>query len=475
MVCYARSAGIGDPAYAYPGIQARQATADRAGKEAGDKMLRGLHTIVHYIKSLTKIFCVLLIAMFVPKLFVHYAQSQPRTDEMPTQASFKLGLENISPSLLKSFNTSQGVPYTVGLITNQTGKDQSGNRNIDLLRDKGVNITYIFAPKHGFNADKKGSPSDIAIDQTTKIPVIAWDYVYDANSLQAHAIKSVDMLVFDMQDSGMRHGYVTTLAEAMKTASLYNKKMVVFDRPNLLGHYMEGLLVENELLGNTPGVPIPLRHGMTSGEIAHYLNKHVLTKPADLQVVPMENYQRTHVKHRTLLSGNLSPNIPTIDACYGYSLLGLLGEIAPFDVGLGTDKVFQCIMLPESIAFSKHKWYELRSLLKDQGVESRLYRYYSQRKKQYCTGLTICIRDINDFSSFSTLLSVVTFFKNSGVKLSFSSNFDVAVGTPKLREYLEGKIERDDLGVAMNGALRNFFHKAAGSFMYTPLPKVVTL
>jgi uncharacterized protein YbbC (DUF1343 family) len=435
----------------------------------------GLQQFFAYLKSLTKIFCVLLIAMFTPKLFVYYAQSQPRTDELPLQTSFKLGLENISPSLLKSFNPPQETPYKVGLITNQTGKDQHGNRNIDVLRAQGINITYIFAPKHGFHADRKGVPSDMSIDQTTHIPLIAWDYVYDQNSLQAHAIKSVDMLVFDMQDSGMRQGYVTTLLEAMKIASLYNKKMVVFDRPNLLGHYMEGLLIEDELLGNTPGVPVPLRHGMTSGELAHYLNRNVLSKPIDLQIVPMENYQRTNVKHRTLLSGNLSPNIPTLDACYGYSLLGLLGEIAPFDVGVGTDKVFQCITLPESIAFPKQKWYELRSLLKDQGVESRLYRYYSQRKKQYCSGLTICIRDINDFSSFSTLLSVVTFFKNNGIKLSFSPNFDIAVGTPKLREYLEGNIKRDDLGFAMNNALRNFFHKAASSFMYTPLPKVVTI
>lgn len=417
----------------------------------------------------------LLIALFAPKLFVYYAQSQPRTDEVPLQTSFKLGLENISPSLLKSFNGPQGVSYKIGLITNQTGKDQYGNRNIDVLRSKGIHITYIFTPKHGFHANKKGTSADRTIDQTTNIPLIAWDYVFDDMSLQANALKQVDVLAFDMQDSGMRQGYVTTLLEAMKIASLYNKKMIVFDRPNLLGHYMEGLFVENELLGNTPGVPIPLRHGMTSGELAHYLNKYVLNKSIDLQIVPMENYHRTNIKYRSLLSGNLSPNIPTIDACYGYSLLGLLGEIAPFDVGVGTDKVFQCITLPESIQFPKQKWYELRSLLKEQGVESRLYRYYSQRKKQYCSGLTICIRDINDFSSFSTLLVVVIFFKNNGVKLSFSSNFDVAVGTPKLREYLEGAIKRDDLGVSMNAALRNFFHKAASSFMYTPLPKVVTI
>ncbi|MFI5333284.1 MAG: exo-beta-N-acetylmuramidase NamZ domain-containing protein [Candidatus Babeliales bacterium] len=438
-------------------------------------MVRLLQRMVAYLKSLTTIFCVLLIAMFTPKLFVYYAQSQPRADEAPLQASFKLGLENISPSLVKSFNTSQGTSYKVGLITNQTGKDQHGNRNIDVLRSKGINIAYIFTPKHGFHADKKGTSADRAIDHTTNIPLIAWDYVFDDASLQSYAIKHVDVLAFDMQDSGMRQGYVTTLLEAMKIASSYNKKMIVFDRPNLLGHYMEGLFVEDELLGNTPGVPIPLRHGMTSGELAHYLNKYVLSKSIDLQIVPMENYHRTNIKYRSLLSGNLSPNIPTIDACYGYSLLGLLGEIAPFDVGIGTDKVFQCITLPESIQFPKQKWYELRSLLKDQGVESRLYRYYSQRKKQYCSGLTICIRDINDFSSFSTLLVVVTFFKNNGVKLSFSSNFDVAVGTAQLREYLEGSIPRDDLGVSMNAALRNFFHKAASSFMYTPLPKVVTI
>lgn len=412
--------------------------------------------------------------MFAPTLFVHYAQSQPRVQEVTQQRSFKLGLENISSSLLKSFTTPEGMPHSVALITNQTGKDQQGNRNIDILRSKGINIAYIFAPKHGFNADKKSTSGDVASDRATGIPLLSWDYLFDPESVQAHALHSVDMLIFDMQDSGMRHGYATTLLEALKIASLYNKKMVILDRPNLLGHYMEGLTSEHELVSNSV-VPIPLRHGMTSGELAHYLNKYVVSNPVDLHIVPMENYQRTQVKHRALVTSNLSPNIPTLDACYGYSFLGLLGEIAPFDVGIGTDKAFQCIALPESIVVSKQKWYELRSLLKEHGVESRLYRYYSNRKKQYCSGLTICIRDINDFSSLPTLLTVVTFFKNNGVKISFSPQFDAVVGTSQIREYVQGTIKRDDISLSMNSGLRTFFHRAAGSFMYTPLPKVVSM
>src|SRR4029077_18825436 len=138
-------------------------------------------------------------------------------------------------------------------------------------------------------------------------------------------------------------------------------------------------------------------------------------------------------------------------------------EVAPFDVGIGTEKTFQCLGLPESLNVPKHTWYQLRDVLKNHGIESRLHRYFNKRKNGYFTGLQVSVRDVNEFASFSTFLDVVRFFKKEGVKLTFSPQFDAIVGTAKVRGFLDGTIKRADLAGAINNNLRTFYQKAAPS------------
>lgn len=111
--------------------------------------------------------------------------------------------------------------------------------------------------------------------------------------------------------------------------------------------------------------------------------------------------------------------------------------------------------------------------MKKLGVESTFYRYFSQRKKQYCSGLRLCISNIDQFSSFNTLLTILQFFKDTGITLSFSENFDTALGGTQVREFLEGKIEKNIFEYTVNKELKLFFNKASSSFLYQPLPKVV--
>lgn len=437
-------------------------------------MSQRMKNIVEYLATAAKIFSVFAGAFFLPKFFIYVAHEQTQLKVKTVIPPFKFGLENLSEASLKNFSLPGGKKHVVALITNQTGKDQQGNRNIDILLSKGVNLRYIFTPKHGFNANE-GAPkyTQKVEDLSTKIPIISWRESMLEGSLCNNSLKKVDLLVFDMQDSGIRFGYVTTLLEVMEAAAKYSKKIIVLDRPNLLGNSMEGTVAALTVVKNSSESAIPIRYGMTVGELAHYFNKHVLANPACLHVVPMENYQRNSIQNKSLLLSGLSPNLPTIDSCHGYSFLGLLGEIAPFDVGLGTDNVFQCLALPDAYNISRNKWYEVRTLLKDFGVESKLYRYYSPRKKYYCSGLKLCIKDINNFSSFAALLSVVKFFKKEGVKLTLSRQFDAILGTEKVRKFLDGSIQHSDLEMEVSAGLRNFFHKAASSCIYSPLPRVI--
>src|SRR5207249_6044556 len=142
----------------------------------------------------------------------------------------------------------------------------------------------------------------------------------------------LDCLVFDIQDSGMRHyTYISTLLNTMKIAAEYKKPYIVLDRPNPLGGMMQGPLVQPDLISFISIAPIPLRHGMTIGELAHYFNGHILEKSAILHVIPMHDYNRMNGFAGTFLH-QLSPNLLSLQSCYGYSFLGLLGEVEPFDV-----------------------------------------------------------------------------------------------------------------------------------------------
>jgi len=159
----------------------------------------------------------------------------------------------------------------------------------------------------------------------------------------------------------------------------------------------------------------------------------------------------------------------------GIAFLGLLDQVTPFDIGLGTDKAFQCILLPDKIKFPKQKWLDLAAVLKDLGVESKEHRYYSARKKTHCSGLRLHIHDINHFSSFKTLLTMLTFFKHNGVPLQFSPSFDKAMGSSAIKALIQGTISKTEFALQVNNDLQLFFKKACSCFLYKPYPKMVRI
>jgi len=390
---------------------------------------------------------------------------------------FKLGLESIPTTFLQNLNASDERPYRVGLITNQTGKDQLGERNLDLLRQRGLQVTKVFAPEHGYSGTV-GAAHEVkdGKDVATGVEIVSLYGSGTGRTINAEHVGDIDVLIFDIQDSGMRHyTYISTLLHAMQAAAEHDKQFVVLDRPNPLGWHMEGPLVDpaiQNIKSFIAAAPIPLRHGMTIGELAWFYNKHVLEKPAKLHVVKMQNYdRRAGLSMYPMIA--LSPNLQTIEACHGYSFLGLLGEIRPFEVGVSTDKAFQAIMLPEKI-FKPHQWKKLETLLAGFGVQSSLLmqREKGKYKKKY-HGFHINIADINSTSSFNLLISLLNFFKQEGVTLSFSPFFDRAIGTEAVQNHVMKGRKPELFASKINSDLEGFYAKAIDCFMYEPMPKVV--
>ena len=385
--------------------------------------------------------------------------------------NFKFGLENITPHVIKKHNLTA---QPIGLVTNQTGRDQAGTPTLDVLRKQGINITTIFVPEHGYTGTvPAGHSVESGVESGTNIPIVSL-YSHQnglvGRTINHEKLDTVSALIFDMQDSGMRHyTYISTLMRCLEAAATYKKKIFVLDRPNPLGQNMDGPLVENDLISFISIAPIPLRHGMTIGELALYFNEQILAEKADLHVIPMKGY----IRHAAIpLRTPLSPNLLTTQSCYGYSFLGMLGEIRPFDVGVGTPYAFQCIMVPTTLSLPDILWKKVETLLAKQGIKTSRYRVFSERKKVDLEGIRIQVSDINRVHSFNLFLDLISLFRDYGVTLSCSSTFDKAIGTGTIRTALSAGSPLTNFYTAFNPDLKTFHTKARPLFLYQPHPHI---
>lgn len=378
-------------------------------------------------------------------------------------AGYKLGIESL-PDTLNTHQTKR-----IGLVTNQTGITSAGKRTVDVLRSNGFNVTTICVPEHGLDGTvPAGQSVSNSVDQKTNLPVISLYQGDDKTQPIADEIlATIDTIFFDVQDSGMRHyTYISTLYKLLETCAQKQKSLIVFDRPNPLGFVMEGPLVEESLRSFVSIAPIPLRHGMTIGELAHYFNKHLLQTPAELTVIPMKGYRRTD--QLNALQTFLSPNIRNIAACRGYSFLGLLGEVEPINTGGIINKPFQYLLLPASVHVRNNGWRTLQLQLSRDGIESK--RVTINAKPEIFIGLSITIAHVNRCSSFNALLDVLDLFNHEKVPLSFKPMFDKCVGTQKVRLWIEQNGKRSELAQEINKEVETFYKQAQDCFLYNPLP-----
>lgn len=233
----------------------------------------------------------------------------------------------------------------VGLITNHTGLDREGKRNIDRMVEAGARLTALFSPEHGIAGQEDRENIGDTKDAATGIPVRS---LYSAKSLRptAEMLRDIDVLVFDIQDIGARfYTYTTTMAYGMEAAAGRRIPYFVLDRPNpITGTHVEGPLLDDGLtsyVGYFKG--LPLRHGLTIGELARMFNTENKLG-ADLQVVSMKNWQRGDWFDSTgLIWIDPSPNMRSLTAALLYPGVAMLEYSKNYSVGRGTDAPFEQI------------------------------------------------------------------------------------------------------------------------------------
>ena len=228
----------------------------------------------------------------------------------------------------------------VAVMTNQTG--MAGDEHlVDLLLRHNHNLVGIFSPEHGFRGTADaGEHVSSSVDEKTGIPI--WSLYGSGNGKpSAEKMKAFDILVFDLQDVGLRfYTYYASMARLMDACAEHGKKMIVLDRPNPNGMYVDGPILDMKHKSGVGWLPIPVVHGMTLGELALMINGEGWLpekRVCDLTVIPCENY--TH-QTRYVLPIAPSPNLPNNHAIYLYPSTCLF-EGTVMSLGRGTPYPFE--------------------------------------------------------------------------------------------------------------------------------------
>jgi uncharacterized protein YbbC (DUF1343 family) len=296
----------------------------------------------------------------------------------------------------------------VALLTHQASIDSRYDHAVTLLRDlRGVKVRTLLAPEHGL----WGAPQDhIWIDGTrdpvTGLPV--WSLYGARREPTAAMLKGIDTVVVDLQDVGSRYyTFVWTMALAMRACAQNGVRIVVLDRPNPLG----GTLVEGNVADPTFAsfvglYPLAIRHGMTIGELAGYLNEqHGIG--CRLTVVPMRGWRRAMLWEDTGLPWvPPSPNMPTLDTARVYPG-GCLIEGTNLSEGRGTTRPFEWIGAPYLDA---HRYAAALECLRLPGVRFRPARFLPTFHKwsgRLCEGVQIHVTDVSRFKPFLTGLAEI--------------------------------------------------------------------
>jgi uncharacterized protein YbbC (DUF1343 family) len=287
----------------------------------------------------------------------------------------------------------------VGLITNHTGIDRSGNPTVDLLRSApGLTLTAIFTPEHGLRgvADER-----IGDEQYHSIPV--YSLYGERRKPSPEQLQNVDALVFDIQDIGTRfYTYISTMGLAMEAAAESKKKFVVLDRVNPIG----GEIVEGPVLeGKTDFVgwhPLPIRHGKTVGELARIFRTD-RNIDVDLTVIPVQGWNRAQWQDEAGLPWvNTSPNIRSLRAAALYPGIGLMERA--LSVGRGTPTPFEILGAPYVDGSALIR--EVGSLPGVSLTPVRFTPTASTHKGEECGGVRITITDRKALRSVDVGLAI---------------------------------------------------------------------
>ena len=347
-------------------------------------------------------------------------------------------------------STDEYIPLLKGkkvaLLSNHTG--MVGNEHVlDIMLDKGVNVTTIFSPEHGFRGTADaGEHVSSGVDEKTGIPIAS---LYDGKSRtpKKEVMDNIDIIVTDIQDVGLRYyTYYCTMVDLMNAAITYGKEFMVLDRPNPNGMYVDGPILDMKYESGVGRLPITVVHGMTLGEIANMANGEGWLKDGKkvpLTVIKCKNY--TH-QTRYELPVAPSPNLPNMHSIYLYPSTCYF-EATPVSLGRGTDKPFQVYGHPDMKGYSFS--FTPRSI---DGAKN------PPQLDKLCHGVDLTgIPDEEIIARGINLEYVIDAYNNLGIgDKFFTSFFEKLIGNGEIRKMIEEGKSADEIKATWKGDVEKF-------------------
>ena len=334
----------------------------------------------------------------------------------------------------------------VGLVINQTSMVQRVSL-LDTLLTLKVSISKIFTPEHGFRGSADaGAHIDNAVDAKTGIPIIS---LYGAHKQPTEAdLENIDVLVFDLQDVGVRfYTYISTLEYVMQAGVKHHKEIIVLDRPNPNGHYIDGPVLDTAYRSFVGMQPIPIVYGMTIGEYALMLKGTMPSlSTCKLSVITCLNY--SHAMHYTLPVAP-SPNLKNNTAIYLYPSLCLF-EGTIVSVGRGTPFPFQQFGHPSFKSSYSYSFVPQKML----GASKPLY------ESDTCYGVFLANKEedalalVNNRFNLSWLMDAYQASDNR--EHFFNSFFQKLVGNQLLEKQLIAHVSEDSIRASWSKAIQDF-------------------
>lgn len=362
----------------------------------GEKLLGGIS------KMKRKLIVILSIVLLMSVVTTAFA-GQPESNKGKKGDGFSLGIDTLLEDQIDLISGKN-----VGLVTNPTGVDQELNSIVDILFEHpDVELTALYGPEHGVRGDAQaGDYVEFYIDDRTELPV--YSLYGSTRKPTAEMLEDVDVLLFDIQDVGTRfYTYIYTMAYVMEAAEENDIPVIVLDRPNPIGgDKVEGPVLDPDFQSFVGMYPIPLRHGMTVGELAYLFNDE-FGIGAELTVVEMDGWERWMDYDDLPLHWVLqSPNMPTLETAFVYSGAALI-EGTNASEGRGTTKPFELIGAP--YMDSTELAAELNGLSLP-GVTFRAASFtpaFSKHAGELANGVQIHIDDRDQFQPVETGLHII--------------------------------------------------------------------
>ncbi len=341
----------------------------------------------------------------------------------------------------------------LGLVASPASVDAELVSSLERLHtEPDINLVALFGPEHGLRGEAQaGEHVDAYCDPITNLPVYSlYGKTYKPT---AEMLAGLEALLFDLQDSGLRfYTYLSTLAHVMQAAAEHGKRVIVLDRPVFLnGVVVEGNILDASYTSFVGIYPVPIRYGMTAGEIAQLFNEQ-FDIGCELTVIPMRGYKREMWFDETGLPFvSPSPNLPTLSSLIVYAGTCFI-EGTNVSEGRGTTKPFEYIGAP---FIDGYRLAKVMNNLALSGVRFREVNFvpmFSKHQRQLCSGVHLYVTERNTFQPIETALHLIKTIKQLFPDFAWRKPeenkpyfIDLLSGGTSVREWLERNGNVDDL------------------------------